>query len=195
MSSFGQQSNIAFPTTFYTLKMNDHGLQNSIWAHNGDLDHSKRAGNWICPSCGFSNFVWRKLCFRCSSDPHFDGLPTNGHRPVSADSLEHIPISSHANHQAQPSNGISFQTNYLTVTQKEPGLATSRWAPRNHHGRSTHQIWTRVCLHRPCYCPLLSLTFADHYRSFPTLPEQRYLPLQPLLISAFPTKFSITYSP
>ena len=42
---------------------------------------------------------------------------------------------------------------------------------------------------------LVSLTFADHYRSFPTLPEQRYLPPQPLLISAFPTKFSITYLP
>jgi hypothetical protein len=150
MSSFGHrhESNIASPNTFYTLKMNDHGLQNSIWAHNRDLDHSKRVGNWICPSCGFSNFVWRKLCFRCSHDPHSHGLPTNEHLPVSADSVKHVTTSSHANHQAQRPNGISFQTNHLTVTQKEPGLATSRWAPRNHHARSRHQIWTRVCLHR-----------------------------------------------
>jgi hypothetical protein len=42
---------------------------------------------------------------------------------------------------------------------------------------------------------LLSFTSADRYRSFPTLPGQRYLPLQPLLISAFLTKFSTTYSP
>lgn len=63
---------------------------------------------------------------------------------MSADSVKHFTISSHANHQAQRPNGISFQTNYLTVTQKEPGLATSRWAPRNHHARSRHQIWTRI---------------------------------------------------
>jgi hypothetical protein len=150
---------------------------------------------WVCHSCGFSNFVWRKLCFRCCSDPHYRCLPANRHLPGSADPVKPVLTSSHANHQVLPSNGISFQTNHLTATQKEPGLATSRWAPRNYQRRGAHQIWTRVCLHRPFYCTLLSRTTADHCRPFPSLPGQHHLPLQPLLISAFHTKFSIIFSP
>ncbi|KAE9378569.1 hypothetical protein N431DRAFT_400303 [Stipitochalara longipes BDJ] len=87
-------------------------LQNSRWA--------PRIGDWTCTSCGFSNFAWRKECFRCSSNTHSNRLPAaNGHLPTPPAESTNLP--------------------------KEPGLCMSRWAPRNYHGRaSSEEIWTRI---------------------------------------------------
>jgi hypothetical protein len=192
MSSIRQAntSNIAPSNTFYALKMNDHGLQNSIWAPGGNFDYSKRVGNWICPSCGFSNFAWRKVCFRCPPAPHANGLVANGHPPTSTDSVNRITTSHRESHHVQVPNSTSFQTNYPTVNQREPGLSTSRWAPRNHLGRtSSDEIWTRVCFHSQ-----FPYTLTDSRRLFLTTYKPPRLPPRTDLTSASRTKFSTTFS-
>lgn len=165
--------------------MNGHGLQSSIWAPGEGYDSFRRVGDWSCPSCGFSNFAWRKECFRCSQAPHLNGLHTNGHLPRSADYINHLSTSSHDNHHIQAAKTAHFQTVHHPA-QKEPGLSTSRWAPRNHRGRTkSDNIWTRVYLHPP-----VDFSVANLGRRYPTLSELS----RPLLTSVFRTKFSTTFS-
>ncbi|KAH8759584.1 hypothetical protein F5882DRAFT_337367 [Hyaloscypha sp. PMI_1271] len=121
--------------------MNDHGLQNSIWAPQG-RDSFRRVGDWICPSCGFSNFTWRKVCFRCSTGPQATGLPVNGHLQTSADPTNYISTSYNENRPLQPPES---RHDTIHSTQKESGLSTSRWAPRTFRGRpKTDDVWTRI---------------------------------------------------
>jgi len=152
----------------HTLIMNDDGLQKSIWAPRGDSNSFRRPGDWICPSCGFSNFAWRKECLRCSSVSNVESA--NGHLPLSAHSSPQIATPYHDNYHVNPAKGVTFETIHYTVhgdENNEPGLSTSRWAPRNYRGRAnSDEIWTRVCCQIPSLC-----TIANTRRLSPSHPK------------------------
>lgn len=171
--------------------MNGRGLQSSIWASGEGYDSFKRVGDWSCPSCGFSNFAWRKECFRCSPAWHLNGLHTNGHLPAPADHLNRLSTSPHDTHHVQAAKAADFGAVHPPA-QKEHGLSTSRWAPRNYRGRTkSDNIWTRVSFRDPAEdsvanpgrrCPPI-------HRLFPTLTEL----FRPLLTLAFHTRFSTIF--
>lgn len=138
--------------------MAERGLHASIWATgaNGDVRYGPRPGDWDCPVCGFSNYQRRTECFQCSQK----GLkvPPSGHtsRSITPNPLDPTtPREGRGWDQASliNSGGPSSQKedstwNASQVGAGEPGLAMSRWAPRNYNGRAKAldrtEVWTRV---------------------------------------------------
>jgi hypothetical protein len=155
LSSAGQAhgTNTKLLNTFYALTMNDDGLEKSMWAPRGDSNSFTRSGDWACPSCGFSNYSWRKKCFRCSTACDSNGIMTDGHLPLSAYATPLNSISSQDTNHVYPGKSLAAETIHHTFQQdenREPGLSRSRWAPRNYRGiTSTNEIWTRVRCQSP----------------------------------------------
>ena len=148
--------------------MGDRGLHTSVWAteRNGDAQHTRRPGDWTCPSCGFSNFQRRTECFRCSFTPTSvafkdDTMEGNGYglshmMPQSQDidpkssmgDLENTPSGLRAH---IPPGPIEKYTHHIPkVNNGRNGLYTSRWAPRNSSGgpkvSDSAEVWTKVRL-------------------------------------------------
>ncbi|KAH8594873.1 hypothetical protein B0O99DRAFT_512797 [Bisporella sp. PMI_857] len=103
-------------------------------SNNRGSNWGSQAGDWLCSSCGFSNFAYRGQCFRCRAE-----------RPITSASI------------IQKDNGIlpsailgpTLPTNKLVGSGK--GLETSRFAPRNYHGQyKAKDIWTYVCASLNC---------------------------------------------
>jgi Zn-finger in Ran binding protein and others len=148
--------------------MSDNGLQNSIWApQSRKLDSFRRVGDWICPSCGVSNFAWRRECFRCSPAPHANGSPANELLQTSVDIVTYIATSDHENDHLQPPES---HLDTIRSPQQQPGLSTSRWAPRNFGGRppKTNEVWTRVC--SSFHCTPVPCTITDNLQIIPNAP-------------------------
>ncbi|KUJ16104.1 uncharacterized protein LY89DRAFT_618900 [Mollisia scopiformis] len=139
--------------------MGDRSLQSSRWAPKNQFQTSSSnrefADDWRCLSCSFSNFQWRKKCFRCST-PKGQGahVPTTNGLPIS------ISPDLPQNWEKEPAVKSSL-LHGLNPTPKQPsfkpvehGLATSRWAPRRQSHGEPLQVWTRTVSSakptRPC---------------------------------------------
>lgn len=151
--------------------MSEPGLHASIWASKTDEDTQTgpRPGDWKCPACGFSNFQRRTECFRCA----FKGLKeasANGYQQLNTTPKDHNAKTHRGSGSwdeagCASSKGSMWQKEDSTWTGPqdntvEPGLAMSRWAPRNYSGGSkapyTGEVWTRVCM-QPTVCLMLTL--------------------------------------
>jgi hypothetical protein len=195
--------------------MASNGLNRSIWANtgsgNGDL--FRQPEDWNCPSCGFSNFQWRKDCYQCtsrsSSPAHgtnsraLNGFNTPGiSTPPSANGSSGWQNPSTPLRASQASAQMDVES-YLQQAVKSgaANLSTSRWAPRNLSGKprvvSSDNVWIKACLQR--FCPLHCLTHvANRYRQQSTqvqAPDREITLLydSTLMTSASPTKYSTTY--
>jgi hypothetical protein len=140
--------------------MAEHGLHASIWASktSGNMHYGPRPGDWDCPACGFANYQRRTECFRCSyKGPK--ALSANGHELPATSSSHNAKILEDGgswNEAGRASSGSTHLQkedstwNSSMLNGGEPGLAMSRWAPRNYDGRAKaadrREVWTRVRL-------------------------------------------------
>lgn len=140
--------------------MENKGLKSSRWAQTSHRQApSIRSADWACPSCGFMNFSWRKECLRCpplESGISNDVKVTN--IPQQPDTISLLPqtLNKSLPKNEDYTNAGSLKSTYTDPLQDpglyngERGLATSRWAPRNHRGRPADPhgggVWIRVGL-------------------------------------------------
>lgn len=157
-SLFAERQAASLPTfrTQTRYIMADRSLQSSIWAPGNrptleNRQHSSfvSTDDWSCASCSFSNFQWRKECFRCFTPRfghHQKVLPVNGHSATiyTEDSTSSRKIELELSTTKAQHLPISRQQPEFKAAEK--GLATSQWAPRR-QSRGEAQVWTRVrCL-------------------------------------------------
>lgn len=192
--------------------MNGHGLKDSFWASStaggkprgnwgGPKSNLQRDGDWVCPSCSFSNFQFRSECLKCLTarpeaesaklgssgfnrhsalqTPHNNGCGGDVRGEMHTDSgwavegVQDWSLDEQFRVQAQnrlaisrPNDNLIVDSSTITLGQcnnsgfsnlaanddpwamlsSKGGLSTSRWAPKNQHGRipSGGDIWTRV---------------------------------------------------
>jgi len=197
--------------------MGDRGLHTSIWAlnPNGDAQYFRRSGDWICPSCGFSNFQQRIECFQCSftatsAGPGAGAVGVNGCEPTdmmqSPQDLDHHSDKggddevTRSGSQLHNTSGLieDLARHTTKVKNERTGLSTSRWAPRNYSGGlktlDGGEVWTKVRLEGTDSNQQLTLGVGRSFQwsTIYPIPAQTTRPLQPpaLRTSASPTKYS-----
>ncbi|KAL2071921.1 hypothetical protein VTL71DRAFT_13156 [Oculimacula yallundae] len=126
--------------------MGESGLQHSKWAHTGGSTHNShhRPGDWTCASCRFSNFQWRKSCFRCAADGADAPVARNSQQTMIPSVQFKRPYDGYR-HQAE---AVLLSSASIESTPIASGLSISRWAPRNANSNQSAQpnniVWTRT---------------------------------------------------
>lgn len=166
--------------------------------------------DWECASCRFSNFGWRKECFRCdkakgwSPNDASAGLQSNNEnwKPIlrsngkasSVLGISNGPQEVH-NINGQPPARSSLVVNEETGNEPRGALAMSIWAPRNRTASQKYgdKPWTRVS--SPSSWPVHLLTNLPRFLQIPhQLPNLLQADHPHLQISVSPMKSSISYS-
>lgn len=147
--------------------MENRGLKSSVWAGEriGDQNFYARPGDWICPSCGFSNFQRRLECLRCSQgaasalpedqatlrnkNPQMGTILSPEELDPHDSKSDYKEVTEHTFHGHIDSEIVVEKPQHVSeVKSKAGGLSTSRWAPRNYTGRhrpaNGEEVWTRV---------------------------------------------------
>lgn len=156
------------------------GLSGSKWAPQNSGAGNARRGevsparkithgftldmDWDCNSCGFSNFGWRKECFRCDKPKGWiptdvsaalhrndENWPpgTNGNGNGKASSFFGLSngVGEPYNMNGRSGAGTPVEVDEKTGNAPRGALSMSIWAPRNRVNSQKYgdKPWTRVC--------------------------------------------------